>query len=232
MSWRALRWAFDCDKVESWAEKTVLVEYANHANDDGYTWPSLKFIALRWHTHPARLRRAREALIAKKLLFRTKKRRGITQQNKVFRMPKFTYERGPESPPSQQHERGRKGGGKGAIRGSKSPTNLKPIIYNHEEERMASQKPYLSSSSEGKKISRPASNRPTDDFEVIDYFDECGLWDADSHALTVTDALWFYEANQANDWKTGGKYIENWRAWFNATYYAGKFPSQREGKKT
>ncbi len=126
MSWQALQFALDCDKCESVAEKIVLVEYANHADDRGYSWPSLKFIASVWRTHPARLRRARGSIIAKKLLFRTKKRRGSTHQNKVFRMPKCTYERGAQSPPFEKQQRGHKGGDKRAIRGSQSPTNLDP----------------------------------------------------------------------------------------------------------
>ena len=39
-------------------------------------------------------------------------------------MPKFTYERGTKSTPFKKEQRGRKGGDKGAIRGSQSPTNL------------------------------------------------------------------------------------------------------------
>jgi len=130
MSWEALRFALDCDKCESTAERIVLLEYANHADGRGYTWPSLKFIASVWHTYPARLRRGRDSIIAKKLLFRTKKRRGSTRQNKVFRMPKCTYERGAESPPFEKQQRGGKGGDKGAIRGSQSTTN--PDTDNHE----------------------------------------------------------------------------------------------------
>jgi hypothetical protein len=124
MSWQALQFALDCDKVASEAERIVLVEYANHADERGYSWPSLKFIASRWHSHPARLRRARELVIGRGLLFRTKKRRGFTGQKKVFRMPKCTYERGRSELPFEKRQRGRKGGDKGAIRGPESPTNL------------------------------------------------------------------------------------------------------------
>ena len=120
MSWRALQFALDCDKCTSTREKIVLVEYANHADERGYSWPSLKSIATRWHTHPTRLRRARDSIIAKKLLFCTKKRRGWSHQNKVFRMPKCTYERGSKSPPSKKAE----GDNKWDSWGSKSPKNL------------------------------------------------------------------------------------------------------------
>ena len=49
MSWQALRLALNCDKPESTAERVVFIEYANHADDRGYSWPSLKFIASVWH---------------------------------------------------------------------------------------------------------------------------------------------------------------------------------------
>jgi hypothetical protein len=130
MSWEALRFALDCDKCESVAEKIVLIEYANHADDRGYSWPSLKFIASAWRTHRVRLRRARDSIIEKKLLFRTKKRCGATRQNKVFRMPKCTYKRGTESTTFKNDKGGYKGVDKGSIRGSKSTTN--PDTDNHE----------------------------------------------------------------------------------------------------
>ena len=124
MSWQALKFALDCEKCKSVCEKIVLIEYANHADDrTGYSWPSLKFIASIWHSHPTRLRRARESIIAKKLLFRTKKRSGPTHQNKVFRMPKCTYERGSQSTPLKKTKGDTKGVRKGDERGSQSPTN-------------------------------------------------------------------------------------------------------------
>jgi hypothetical protein len=92
MSWPALQWAFDCDKTETSAERLVLLQFANHADDRGYTWPSVEFIGSVCHLHRDTVAGAIEALIAKKAVFRTKKRRGSTGQVKVYRMPKCTYE--------------------------------------------------------------------------------------------------------------------------------------------
>ncbi len=94
MSWQALQWALDCDKHKSVAEWAVLIAYADHADKRGYSWPSKRFIASRCRLHHTSVARAIEALIARKLIFRTKKRRGNTGQVEVLRMPKSCWESG------------------------------------------------------------------------------------------------------------------------------------------
>ena len=104
MSWRALQWAFDCDKTESTAERVVLVAFANHADDRGYTWPSQKFMASVWHLDRKTVRRAIAALLVRRAIYPTKKHRGNTGRQKVYRMPKITWERGCERDSLKQSE--------------------------------------------------------------------------------------------------------------------------------
>jgi hypothetical protein len=176
----------------------------------------------------------------------------MTRQNKVFRMPKCTYERGTQSTPFKKGKGDRKGDTKGDERGTQSTTNPEPITYNHEEERMASQKPYLSSSWEGKNTSRPfdrpMENRPKDPDAVYEYIFDCEGENSDEENAKLKPLVeflrgcdeeeeerqidWWFYANQGTNWKTGGRYIENWKAWLLATFHAGKFPSQRKGKKS
>jgi hypothetical protein len=228
MSWQALRFALGCDKCDSTAERVVLIEYANHADHRGYTWPSKRFIGSRCRLHHETVARATDTLIAKKLIFRTKKRRGNTGQVEVFRMPKCTYESGLQTDASKSAQSVGKASGKRRVSGTLYDTNLEPITMNHEEERMASQKPYLSSSSEERNKSRPALNRPTDEEEVINHLTDDNEFEGE---LEIEDCLWFFEANNANGWKIVGKPIEDWRAYARATFYARKFPSQRKKKK-
>lgn len=124
MSWQALQWALDCDKYESVTEWAVLIALADHADKRGYTWPSKKFIALRCRLHHASVARAISALIAGKLIFRTKKRRGKTGQVEVFRMPKSCWESGLKSEASKAAQSGHKASHKVRTRCLKSETNL------------------------------------------------------------------------------------------------------------
>lgn len=130
MSWQALQFALRCDKQESTTERVVLIEYANHADDRGYTWPSKRFIASVCRLHHATVARATDALIAKKLIFRTKKRRGNTRQVEVFRMPKCTYESGLQSDASKSTQSVGKASHKRRISGLLYDTNLD--TDNHE----------------------------------------------------------------------------------------------------
>jgi Helix-turn-helix domain len=126
VSWQALQFALRCDKHESTTERVVLIEYANHADDRGYTWPSKRFIASVCRLHHATVARATDALIAKKLIFRTKKRRGNTRQVEVFRMPKCTYESGLQSDASKSTQSVGKASHKRRISGLLYDTNLEP----------------------------------------------------------------------------------------------------------
>jgi Helix-turn-helix domain len=130
MSWinlEALAYALEYD-AETATQRIVLFELAYHSDDRGYTWPSSKFIAIRWRLDRKTVRRQIGALIGRRAIFNTKKRRGNTRQIKVYRMPKFTWERGSQSTPLSDVEGRRKGG----IRGAKGGHSL-PRTRNKEQ---------------------------------------------------------------------------------------------------
>jgi len=118
----ALQWAYDQNDLGRTA-KVVLVTFAIHANAKGYTWPGVEFIASRWGMDRATVRRQIDGLLVRRLIYRTKKRRGATGQVKVYRLPKVTYESGGKCRPFENHESGDKAGHKGAISGGKSTPN-------------------------------------------------------------------------------------------------------------
>src|SRR4051794_26198870 len=90
---RAFQWAYDQNDLSRTA-KVVLMTFAIHANDQGYSYPSVEFIASRWGMDRDTVRRQIEVLLVRRLIYRTKKRRGATGQVKVYRLPRITYESG------------------------------------------------------------------------------------------------------------------------------------------
>jgi hypothetical protein len=117
---RALQWAYDQRDLGVTA-KAVLVTFAIHANDQGYSYPGVNFIAFTWGMDRATVRRQIETLLVRRKIYRTKKRCGATRQVKVYRLPKITYESGGECRPFGNHESGDKAEHKGDISGGKSP---------------------------------------------------------------------------------------------------------------
>jgi Helix-turn-helix domain len=93
ISFRALQWAYAQDDLALTA-KAVLVSFAIHCNERGYSWPGVDRIASTWRMHRDTVRRQIEVLLDRRLLRRTKKRRGATGQVKVYQLPKNTYESG------------------------------------------------------------------------------------------------------------------------------------------
>jgi hypothetical protein len=89
---RAFRWAYEQEGL-SMTAKAVLLTFAVHANERGYTWPGVSHIAATWCIDPTTVRRQIRLLLVRRLICRTKKRVGMTGQGKVYRMPKITYER-------------------------------------------------------------------------------------------------------------------------------------------
>jgi hypothetical protein len=78
--------------IHSAAERVVLFEFAIHADDRGYTWPSAVGIASRWHHDDETITKAIKALLDRRAFSLTKKRRGKTGRLKVYRLPKITWE--------------------------------------------------------------------------------------------------------------------------------------------
>jgi Helix-turn-helix domain len=113
----AVHWAYAQEGLSA-TEKDVLISFAIHANQRGYTWPGVDHMASTWNIDRKTVRRGIEALIGKRTLYRTKKRRGATGQVKVYRLPKVTYESGGRFPPFENetvpkasHKRPISGGG-------------------------------------------------------------------------------------------------------------------------
>jgi helix-turn-helix protein len=119
---RAFQWAYAQNNLGATA-KIVLVTFAIHANDEGYSYPSVEVIASTWGMDRDTVRRQIEALLARRLIYRTKKRRGTTGQVKVYRLPKITYESSGKCRPFENHKSGDKAGHKGSISGGKSTPN-------------------------------------------------------------------------------------------------------------
>ena len=97
--------------------------FAIHADARGYTWPGVQRIASIWGMDRDTVRRQIAALLVRRLIYRTKKRRGTTGQVKVYRLPKITYESGSKRLPFENHESGGKAEQKGGISGGKSTPN-------------------------------------------------------------------------------------------------------------
>ena len=87
---RALRWAYEQDDL-SVTMKAVLMTFALHSDERGYSWPGVDHIASTWGLDATTVRRAIKALFVRRKLCRTKKRRGSTGQVKVYRLPKITW---------------------------------------------------------------------------------------------------------------------------------------------
>ena len=119
---RATQWAYDQEGLSATA-KAVLMTFAIHANDRGYTWPGVDHIASRWGMDRKTVRRQIEVLLVRRLICRTKKRVGATGQVKVYRLPKVTYESGGKSTRLQNDRSGAKESLKSPIRGCKFPPN-------------------------------------------------------------------------------------------------------------
>jgi hypothetical protein len=116
---QALVWAWHCDKINSTAERAVLVSYAKHCDKRGYSGVSVRNIASTWHQHRITIARARDRLISARFLHKTKKRRGQTRQTKVYRLPKIAWESGLKSNPLKKakgRERVEKVSHKGCIK--------------------------------------------------------------------------------------------------------------------
>ena len=89
MNRRALQWAFEQEGLGVPA-KVVLVTFAIHANERGYTWPSVGRIASTWGMDRETVRKQIERLLVRRKLFATKKRVGSTRQVKMYRLPEIT----------------------------------------------------------------------------------------------------------------------------------------------
>ena len=245
MSWEALKWVLDHNRpgssAETSAERLVLIEFANHADERGYTWPSTEFIASVCHLHRDTVARAIDALIVRRAIFRTKKRRGNTGQVKVYRMPKITYESHLETGTFKQGQRLGKAPYKRRTSHLRLGTNLESVTVNHEDKRLPSQKAdLLSSSPKRQKISRPDLRRPTDTGEVWEY-----IYNGDKdHPEKETEALENY-FNSLDDeegerdiayWlhmneRKGWEGVTDWHVHLKETFLRGWFPSQKRGRK-
>jgi Holliday junction resolvasome RuvABC ATP-dependent DNA helicase subunit len=103
INFRALQWAYEQENLSVTA-KAVLMTFAIHANERGYTWPGVDHIAFTWGMDRETVRRQIEALLVRRMIYHTKKRRGATGQVKVYRLPKITYESGGKSHPFENDE--------------------------------------------------------------------------------------------------------------------------------
>ena len=142
MTWinlAALKYALEYD-ADSKDQRIVLFELAYHSGDRGYTWPSTKGIATRWRMDRGTVREQIKALLARRAIFRTKKRRGETRQINVYRMPKFTWESGSQTAPSSGGEGAaerRKRGGKGVAKPPRTRNKEQETKNNSEEKAKA-----------------------------------------------------------------------------------------------
>jgi Helix-turn-helix domain len=133
---RALQWAYEQEGLNV-TSKAVLLTFAIHANDRGYSWPGVDHIASTWRMDRKTVRRQIEQLIASRKIFRTKKRCGYTGQVKVYRLPKITWGSGGKSTRLQDNESGAKESLKSPISGGEFPPNkgIKEYGTSHDDMR-------------------------------------------------------------------------------------------------
>jgi len=121
-NFRAFQWAYGQDDLSVTA-KAVLMTFAVHANQHGYSWPGVDRIASTWGMDRDTVRRQIDALLVRRKICHTKKRAGSTGQVKVYRLPKITYESGGKSPPFKNEASGGKARDKRGISGGESAPN-------------------------------------------------------------------------------------------------------------
>jgi len=124
---RALQWAYDQNDLSVTA-KAVLVTFAMHANNQGYSWPGVERIAFTWGIDRETVRRQISVLLVRRLIYPTKKRYGATGQVKAYRLPKITYESGGKCRAFETNESDGKARDKRGISGGKSAPNKEERI--------------------------------------------------------------------------------------------------------
>lgn len=116
----ALRWAYAQGGLAATA-KAVLMTFAIHCNECGYSWPGVDRIASTWRMDRDTVRRQIEVLLVRRKIYRTKKRCGSTGQ--VYRLPKIAYESGGKSTLFENDESEGKAPDKRGISGGESAPN-------------------------------------------------------------------------------------------------------------
>ena len=101
----------------------VLMSFALHADERGYSWPGVDHIGSTWRMDRKTVRRGIAQLLASRSVFPTKRRFGATGQVKVYRLPKFTWESGGKRTPFKKSERVPKESPKRPISGGGFPPN-------------------------------------------------------------------------------------------------------------
>jgi helix-turn-helix protein len=119
---RAVQWAYAQEGLSA-TSKAVLMTFAIHADQRGYTWPGVDHIATKWGMDKKTVRRQIESLLVRRMIRRTNKKRGATGQVKVYRLPKITYERGGKCTPFENEQRVPKESHKSPISGGEFPPN-------------------------------------------------------------------------------------------------------------
>jgi hypothetical protein len=127
MSWQAQKWAWR-QNIRPASVKFVLLAYADHANDDGYSWPSKELIASDTGLDIKTVAGALGAILVRRVLTRAKTRSGKTGRVLGLRFPKSCrvitpktvgLKRTPNPPAILQQS-------------SSNPTNLGSVTRNQE----------------------------------------------------------------------------------------------------
>jgi helix-turn-helix protein len=122
INFRAVQWAYEQHDLNVTA-KAVLMTFAMHANERGYSYPGVERIASTWGMDRETVRRQIEALLVRRKIYGTKKRCGATGQVKIYRLPKITYESSGKRHRFQENGSGGKARDKRGISGGKSTPN-------------------------------------------------------------------------------------------------------------
>jgi hypothetical protein len=129
MNIRAVQWAYEQDDLNVTA-KAVLITFAMHANERGYSWPGVERIASKWGMDRETVRRQIEVLLVRRKIYGTKKKCGATGQVKVYRLPKSTWGSGGKCRSFGNVESGGIARDKRGVSGGKSTPN-----NEHDEQR-------------------------------------------------------------------------------------------------
>jgi hypothetical protein len=111
----ALEWALDQELPTGL--KAVLVTFAAHSDEQGESWPSVKYIGKKWKMARETVRTLIRTLNADKLLIDTGRRAGDTHQVKIHRLPEMAIEGVAITTPFKGAAKGRQSGSQSGSQG-------------------------------------------------------------------------------------------------------------------
>lgn len=199
---RALRWAYEQDDL-SVTMKAVLMTYAMHANERGYSWPSVDHIASTWGLDSTTVRRQIKTLLVRRKLCRTKKRHGSTGQVKVYRLPKITWERRAQRTPLEHDGKGPKAGerrAKGGHSGRRIMNNEQSSNHSTSRDNSTPSAPAERISESEKRFGKDYQNQDTPAQDHVKWPEFCE-WCRSKGGQPTEAGFWKWLCGQKPQWR-------------------------------